>query len=202
MQGQLGKFNNVVSDGRRPLSHPSDDSSLAPGNLPDESDNYTRISPTDGVAHNVAMRLKCSDKVLNGDLGSLWMDLVGEFYLIELGYGLLLPYKLQYMRKFVSKDVHSFYIDRLNDYARNLEQAVKIIEEEYNSPVRQTQVKNCLNCMRVSDFLTEKADDSMDQARVYKLILKIVRQVPISERVDAHLIETRKSSEIGADWYR
>lgn len=48
----------------------------------------------------------------------------------------------------------------------------------------------------------EKTDDAMDLTRAYNKILKISRQVPRTERGDAHRIEYLLRAGIVADWFR
>lgn len=76
------------------------------------------------------------------------------------------------------------------------------MDEEYNSQVRHTRMDNFLNRLKVRDFVTEKTDDVMDLTRVYKLILKVSRQVPSSHRGDAHRIDFLRRAIMGADWFR
>lgn len=77
-----------------------------------------------------------------------------------------------------------------------------MIDEEYNYPVRQARVKNFLNSLRVHDYIADKVDAAMALAKVYKLILKLSRQVPASHRGDAHRIEFLRRAVIGYDWSR
>lgn len=193
--------NSIVAEGRRPRPQ-SDDSALPSGRPPDPTENAFRSLSTDRVAHNVAIRLKDNQKKFNGDLGECWLEYVDEYEQISLDYNLTPPQKLQYMHNIVTKDAQRFYIDRVKAYANTFEQAVRMIDEEYNSPVRQARVKNFLSSLRVHDYIRDKIDAATALAKVYKLILKLSRQVPASHRGDAHRIEFLRRAVIGYNWSR
>lgn len=121
---------------------------------------------------------------------------------ISFDYNLTPPQKLKYMQNIVTKDAQRFYIDKLKAYANISEQAVNLIGEKYNAPVRQARVKNFLNSLRVHYDIGDKVDGATALEKVYKLILKLSRQVPASHRGDAHRIEFLRSAVIGYNWYR
>lgn len=194
--------NNIVSEGRRPRTQTQGDSSYSPGRPPDNSDQSARSLSTDRVAHNVAMRLKDKEKKFNGDLGECWHEFVDEYEQMSIDYNLTGPQKLQYLHNIVTKDAHRFYIDRVKAYATTYEQAVGMIEAEYNSPVRQSRVKNYLNSLRMHDFIGDKTDSAAALAKVYRTILKLSRQVPTSHKGDAHRIEFLRCAVVGYDWSR
>lgn len=123
----------------------------------------------DRVAHNVAMRLKDSEKKFSGDLGQCWIEYVDEYQQISRDYNLSASQKLQYLHNILCKDAYRFYCDRVQSYATSFNQAVSMIDQEYNSPVRQTRVKNYLKSLRVSDFEKNGDEVSTALARVYKL---------------------------------
>lgn len=75
-----------------------------------------------------------------------------------------------------------------------------LINQEYNSPVRQTRVKNFLNSLRVSNFVQPDMEVSLAVAKVYKSILQLLRQVPASYRGDAQCIDFLTRSVVGFGW--
>lgn len=77
-----------------------------------------------------------------------------------------------------------------------------MINREYNSPVRQTRVKNYLNTLRVSDFVKGGFEISSALAKVNKLITKLSRHVPASHRGDSHKIEFLRNATVGFSWSR
>lgn len=49
--------------------------------------------------------------------------------------------KFQYLQNVLKKDAQRFYQSHGQNYAASFQQAVAMIEKEYNSPVPQAQVK-------------------------------------------------------------
>lgn len=123
-----------------------------------------------------------------------------EYQQIARDYKLNPGQKLQYLHNILSKDAQRFYLDRVAHYATTFQQAIDMINQEYNSPVRQTRVKNFLNSLRVSEYVDQGMEVSSALAKVYRLILQLSRQVPASHRGDAHRIDFLRRSVIGFGW--
>lgn len=77
-----------------------------------------------------------------------------------------------------------------------------MVDKEYNSIVRQTRVKNYLNGLRVSNLMDVRTDPAAALSKVYKGILKMSHQVPVSHRGDAHRVEFLRRAVIGQTWAR
>ena len=84
----------------------------------------------------------------------------------------------------------------MNTYAH----AVEMINREYNSPVRQSRVKDVLSQLRLCNKLGENQDEGEALAKVYKTIIKLSPQVPISHRGNAHRIEFLRNAVVGYEW--
>lgn len=164
------------------------------------SNNYHN-SP-EKTAHNVAMRLKDQDKKFTGELGECWSEFVDHYVQVCNDYSLTQNQRLLLMHNILSKDAQRFYLDRVRDYASTFEQAVNMIEMEYNSPVRQTRVKNYLSNLRVSKLVNDGAEVSIALAKVYRQIINLSRQVPASHHGEAHRIEFLRRAVVGYDWSR
>lgn len=145
--------------------------------------------PSERVAHNVAMQLKDTENEFDGDLGEYWSEYADSYQQIAKDYNLSMDQKLQYLHDILSKDALCFYLDALQPYATTYQQAVTMIDREYNSPVRQNRIKNYLNSLRVREFGETGLDVSSCLSKIYKLVLKLSRQVPQSHRGDAHRVQ-------------
>lgn len=191
--------NRIIAAGRRVRMELTDSvTSTATG---EPSPMHASISSvSERTAHNVAMRLKDNEKKFSGDLGECWHEYVDEYNQISKDYNLTPAQKLQYFHNVLSKDAHRFYLDRVQSYATSFHQAVEMIDREYNSPVRQARVKNYLNSLRVSDYVAKGTEISMALTKVYRQILQMSRQVPISHQGDAHRIEFLRGAVIGYTW--
>lgn len=75
-----------------------------------------------------------------------------------------------------------------------------MIDKEYNFSVRQIRVKNYLSSLWVSAVVSEVLKVSTALAKVYKLVLKLSRQVQSSHPGDAHCIEFLRHAVIGNIW--
>lgn len=82
------------------------------------------------------MRLKDSDKKFSGDFRECWHAFADKYNQISCDFKLNAAQKLQYLQNVPRNDASSFYLDRVQAYANTLEQAVDMIDEEYNSAVR------------------------------------------------------------------
>lgn len=118
------------------------------------------------ISHNVAMRLKNMEQKFSGDLGECWQKYVDAYNQIARDYKLNPSQNLQYLHNTLSKDAQRFYIDRVEQYATTYQQAIDMIDREYNSPVRQTRIKNYLKSLRVRNFVLEGMEVSTALAKV------------------------------------
>lgn len=169
--------NDIVFAGRRRRQDTSQGSPSQQQTSESSRERQPHLSE-ERVAHNVAMRLKDNEKKFSGDIGKCWMECVDEYQQITRDYKLTPSQKLQYLHNILSKDASRFYLDRVSHYVTTFQQAVEMIDHEYNSIVRQTRVKNYLNNLRVSEFESNGNEISVALAKVYKTILKLSRQVP------------------------
>ena len=125
------------------------------------------------------------------------MAFVDEYKQITRDYGLSQTQKLQYMHNLLRQDAKRFYIDKVDGYATSFNQAVDIIESEYNPKVRQTKVKNYFNTLRLTKFISEGLQVSEALAKVHNVINKLARQALASHRGEAHKIEFLHHAVVG-----
>ena len=114
-------------------------------------------------------------------------------------YGISVTQKLQYMHNLLRGDAKRFYLDKIDGYATYFNQAVGIVEKDYNSTVRQTKVKNYLNTLRISKLVNAGAEMSDALAKVHNIINKLSRQGPASHRGEAQKIEFLRQAVVGFD---
>lgn len=94
------------------------------------------------TAHNIAMRFRDSGAKFSGDIGESWMEFVAEYQQVARDYSLTPPQKKQYLHNLLRGDAKRFYLDRIENFVNTFQQAVEMIDKEYNSAVRQNRVKN------------------------------------------------------------
>lgn len=75
-----------------------------------------------------------------------------------------------------------------------------LIEKDYNSLARQNRVKNYLNGLLVSDSTNSTIDAAAVISKLYKVIFKLSRQVPISYDGDSHRLAFLRREFLGHPW--
>lgn len=108
--------------------------------------------------------------------------------------------KWQFLHNFLSKNALRFYLDQVQPFTVTHQQAIGAIDWEYNSAVRQARVKNHLNALRVSSFVSSGMEIYTAISNVYTTILKLSRQCPPSNRGNAHCIEFLRQAVVGFSW--
>ncbi|CDF36767.1 unnamed protein product [Chondrus crispus] len=198
-QAAIEMAREIIAAGRRQRPHaPSSSSHGEQSPVPRTSGSFS--TPTEKVAHNVAMRMKEKEKKFSGDLGESWMEYVDDYLQISRDYNLSPPQRLQFLHNLLRGDAKRYYLDKIDGYATSFQQAIQMLEEEYNSPVRQTRVKNYLNSLRVTVFAAEGKEMSAALALTYKSIIIFSRQGPRSHQGDAHKVEFLRNAVVGMPW--
>ena len=128
------------------------------------------------------------------------MEFVDEYFQISRGYNLGPFQKLQYLQNVLHGDAKRFYLDKVDGYATAFQQAVAMLEYEYNSPVRQTRVKNYLNSLRLSSYISQGVEASAALSKIYKSVIKLSKQAPRSHQGDAHKFEFLRNAVVGMPW--
>ena len=121
------------------------------------------------------MRLRENEKTFFGDLGESWMGYVDDFLQLSRDYSLTPSQKLKYLHNLLQGDEKRHYLNKIDGYPTSFQQAIEMLEREYNSPVRQNRVENCLNSLRVTNFVAEGIQMSEALAKniqVYHCVVK------------------------------
>ena len=152
------------------------------------------------IAHNVAMRFKDESAKFSGHIGQSWQEFVDEYLQVTRDYELSPTQRLNYLHNLLAGDAKRFYLDHVQPYAANYQQAIEMVNKEYNSNVRQNRVKNYLNSLRISQFAGEGLDELACLEKCYKVITKLARQVPKAFQGDAHRVEFLRGAVVGSTW--
>ena len=137
-QAAIGIVSEIMTAGRRmrPDLSQTENSRRSDSQAPASPSSTSAASAPDRVAHNVSMRLRDGDKTFSGALGESWMEFFDEYIHVCRDYALSPTQKLQYMHNLLSGDAKRFYLDRVDGYATSYQQAIDLIEKEYNWPVQ------------------------------------------------------------------
>lgn len=187
--------NKIISAGRRSTkakdSPPAASAVSAPST--DGNGQYK-------IAQGMSMRFKDKDSKFSGALGERWMDYVAEYQQVARDYGLSASQKKQYLHNLLRDDAKRFYLDRIDNDVSLYSEAVRLIENEYNSIVKQNRVKNFLSSLRVSSYMKDGMDELSALEKVYKIVTKLSTQVPPAYRGETHKIEFLRNATVGYEW--
>eukprot|EP00171_Calliarthron_tuberculosum_P015940 IDg15940t1 len=87
------------------------------------------------------------------------MEYLAEYQKVARDCGLSPAQKRQYLHNLLRGDAKRFHIDQVENQVKNFDQAVLVIENEYNSVVRQNRVKTYLGTLRLSKIVTDGLDE-------------------------------------------
>lgn len=125
------------------------------------------------------------------------MDFVAGHQLVARDYRLNNAQKKQYLHNLLRDDAKHFYLDRIDNRVTLYSEAVRLIDAEYYSIVRQNRVKNYLCSLRLASFTRKGQGELAALGNVYKLITKLPNQVPLSHRGETHRIEFLRNATVG-----
>ena len=89
------------------------------------------------------------------DIDESWDKYVAEYRQVALDYNLGNQQKLQYRHNIIGSVAKRCYLNNIQPHLSTREHAVELINQEYNSPVRQNRVKNVLSQLRLCNKLGE-----------------------------------------------
>lgn len=97
-------------------------------------------------------------------------------------------------------DAKRYYLDKIDSYAISFQQVTKMLEEEYNSDVRQARVKTYLNSLRVTTFIANCMESFVALAQIYNSTIKLSGQVSRQHQGDSHKVEFLRNVVFSMSW--
>lgn len=134
------------------------------------------------------MRLRESDTKFCRDLEQGCCVYMEEYNQMSLDYNLSHKQRGHYLHNRLSMYALRFDLDQKLPLSVMYQQAINVISSECDSALRQARLKNHLNGMRVSNFVSAGMKIYVALSNVYKTILKLSRQCRPSRHRDAHRI--------------
>ena len=83
------------------------------------------------------------------------MEYVDDYLQVYREYILSPRQWLHFLDNLIREDAKRYYLDNTDGYAINFHQAIQMLEEECNYPVRQTRVKNYLHSLPITALIAE-----------------------------------------------
>ena len=105
--------------------------------------------------------------------------------------------ELQCLHTIMGSDTKRFYLNTVQPHMNTYTHAVELVIQKYKSAVRNYRVKNVLSRLRTCKKLEENQDECEALAKVYKTIIKLYPQVPVSQCGNAHMIEFLRKTIVG-----
>lgn len=154
----------------------------------------------DRVAHNVAMRFREPTSKFSGAAGQTWSEYVSEYQSMARDYELSPDQRFRFLHNILAGDAKRFYLNNVQGHAATFSEAVSMVEAEYNSQVKQMQVKNRLASHRMSAHVAAGQTEAEALVSTYQLILRLAPQLPVSHRADPHKVDFLRSAVVGSAW--
>lgn len=111
----------------------------------------------------------------------------------------LIPH-LRYLHNLFDGEAKRVYDDHDDGRCATIGEAVLRMSEEYNSPVRQTAVKNELSSLRMSTLRAQGKREMDALASVHATIVRLAPQLPPTHRGDAHKVDVLWAAVVGTVW--
>lgn len=134
------------------------------------------------VGLNGTIYFENMERKLNRDLGKRWGIIVNSYQQITKDNNQPMCQELLHVRNVLSNDAPSFSLCAVQPYATAYQQAVTVLEREFNSPGLQNWIKNLSNSLIVRKFKATGLSVVTYLSWEYKLIFKVIRQVPCLSR--------------------
>lgn len=144
------------------------------------------------------MRQKKNKKMCSGTINGCRTELVGDHYrLHKTMYNLTFFQKIQFIHNLLSGDTKRFYFDKVYGIATRLAQAVDMIKNGYNSPVRRNQIETFLSTLRAGCYVPTVIKETKEFQKISRVITKMAREVPSSHREEARGTELLHKAAVG-----
>lgn len=163
---------------------------------PSEIENNTK------TAHNMALRFKDEKSKFTGAIGESWSDYLNEYLYACNDYSVTNDKRLQYLYHILKDDAKNFYNDNIKGKVSSFQETCAIMNDEYNSFTRQSRIRNHLNRLRVTEYMTKGHNDTQALELVHRTICKLHKQGPLSYRSEAHKIDYLRNAVMGMTWAR
>lgn len=152
------------------------------------------------LAHNIGMRFKDKDSKFSGQPHEALHDYVICYQQVTRNYYLDNDQKLQLQHNLFGGDAKRLYNDNVEGRCATFSEAIALVGNQYNSPMRQTGVQNRLYELKLSQFTAQGQTDELALASVHQTVAKLAPQPPLTHLGDAQKVEFLRGAVVGAPW--
>ena len=160
-----------------------------------------RDAPDDSrKVHNVAMRLDKEEKKFSGRIDENIAEYLSNYECIAIDYNLSEADKYRFLHNLFRGDAKRFFLDKIKPFVRSYNEAVKRMNQEFNSATKQEKILTQLRSLRITKLISSTTSASTALDTIYQTITKLTPQAPPSHRHDAHMLEFLRKAVIGQKW--
>ena len=152
------------------------------------------------VHHDIAIRFKNKEDKFSGELNQNWERFKRIYERVSFDYNLNNQQKLQFLHNLLDGAALDFYNDEIQNQVVTYEEAIKQMNEKFNSIHQQNRIKDNLFSIQFSKF--ENAESSKNEALVKlgSYISAHISQCPEQFRSDASKKEFLKRAVLKQPW--
>jgi len=155
---------------------------------------------TDRAAHNVAMRYKDKSSKFSGTPDQAWHEYMAGYRQVMRDYDLPPELQLRLLHNLFGGEAKRYYDAHVDGAVATISEAFVKVSEEYNTPVRQTAVKNRLSALRVSQFTALGQSEKQALESIRSTITRFAPQLPLTHRADEHKVDFLRHAVVGMRW--
>jgi len=158
------------------------------------------VNQRDRTGHDVGMRYgNASQKFFGGAEDALHEHVSGYLQICK-DYNLNPEQQLRYLHNLFGGRAKRCYDLHVDGRVRSLAEALAKMNEEYNTPTRQTDVKHRVAGLRVSTFVAAGQTEKEALETVRTMIDQLSPQLAPLNRADENLVDYLRGAVVGEPW--
>lgn len=154
----------------------------------------------DRAAHHMGMRFRGDAAKFLGTPDEALHEYVAEYQQVAHDYKLSAEQQLLYLHNLFGGKAKRFYDAHVYENVHSLQEAVAKMNEQYNTPIQQNEVKNQLAALRVSTFVAAGMTEKAALRAVYDTLSRLSPQLAPIHRAEVHLVSFLRGAVVGESW--
>jgi len=152
------------------------------------------------TAHDVGMRYGNASQKFHGGADDALHEYLAGYLQICKDYNLTPEQQLLYLHNLFGGRAKRFYDLHVDGRVHSLAEAIAKMNEEYNTPTRQTDIKHRLAGLRVSTFVAAGQTEKEALETVRTMIDRLSPQLAPVNRADENLVDYLRGAVVGEQW--
>lgn len=151
-------------------------------------------------AHDMGMRFRGDDLKFLGTPQQALHEYLANYQQVSKDYKLTAEQQLLYLHNLFGGAAKRYYDLHVDGNANSIQEAITQMNEEYNTPIRQSDIKNRLAGLRVSAFVAAGMTARAALEAVRDTISRLSPQMAPIHRAEQHLVEFLRGAVVGEPW--